>query len=401
MSTNKKKDNQEQEYQPMSLGKNGAENSFVPMGDEVAPPPVPMDTSNSKVAKVNEPTAKAVAQNPTVSLAMPKSPTLSDLLAKQREDAVKDKTDAVKMQKYYALTDALGALGKMGGVAIGGAIGGNVLDSAPAVAEYQPSKGYVTAFEEANKATERLRALDDKTYQLALRDEDRKYTQQQKKLDRDWQKKMADYQNQIAKANADRDFERSSQLQKELLKAKQAHEAEVLRVKGQQEKELMALRAKLTAAEGEKSRANMKYQYDLYNSVPIAFNDGTARKVTKSEYAGMLDFFNGKEIGGKTINKDNFSTFLRENPKLVNDYLSLFAEVPSETDTKTAKATDASKAEYPADVEFPYPFQNQNFMMMPDDVAQSYATNNTESAKADNKPYSVDTDPMAAFLSKK
>ena len=85
------------------------------------------------------------------------------------------------MQKYYALTDALKALGQMGGTAIGGAIGGNMLDSASKVDEYKPSRGYLDAIEKSKKANDRLRALDEKEFNLAynknLREEERAYKQ--------------------------------------------------------------------------------------------------------------------------------------------------------------------------------------------------------------------------------
>lgn len=87
---------------------------------------------------------RGVPTNPAV-----KPLTISDLLSSQREAAVKDKTDAGRMQQYYALADVFNALGKMGGAVVGGAVGGNILDSAPMVGEYKESRGYLDAFERA------------------------------------------------------------------------------------------------------------------------------------------------------------------------------------------------------------------------------------------------------------
>lgn len=260
------------------------------------------------------------------------SSPFSDMLAEQRKSVTKDKTDAVKMQKYYALTDALGAIGKMGGAAVGGAIGGGMIDSAPAVAGYQPSRGYLTAFEEAKRANEKLRALDEKGFQLALRDEERSYKQQQEKLNREWQKQMVDYKNAIDRANADKDFERSRKLKEDFAALEHKHDMELQRLKNQHR-----------ASEQAGSRANMQYQYDLYNKpVQIAFDDGTGIQISKNEYEGLYSFLLGKTIGGKTVSKDNFSIVLRENPNIVNDYLKLFGGGAAESEQAASPAKAAA-----------------------------------------------------------
>lgn len=294
--------------------------------------------------------AGATAQNPAGGLPTPteymsqkaekkSSSPFSDMLAPFREAVKKDKTDAVKMQKYYALTDALNAIGKMGGAAVGGAIGGNVLDSAPAVKEYQPSRGYLIAFEEAKRANERLRALDEKGFQLALRDEERSYKQQQDKLNRDWQKQMVDYKNDIDRANSEKDFERSRKLKEDFAALEHKHDMELQRLKNQHR-----------ASEQAGSRANMQYQYDLYNKpVQIAFDDGTAIEVSKNEYEGLYNYLIGKTIGGNKVSKDNISMVLRENPGLVNDYLKMFggnvAQSKPATEAKTGGAPAKAAAQ--------------------------------------------------------
>lgn len=142
------------------------------------------------VANVQNTATDASAVNtPSVTTAE-KPLTIADMLANQRTSIKNEKTEAAKMQKYYALTDALKALGQMGGTAIGGAIGGNVLDSAPTVAEYKPSRGYLDAIEKTKNANDRLRALEEKEYNLAVRDEDRAYQRQLTEENRAYQDKV-------------------------------------------------------------------------------------------------------------------------------------------------------------------------------------------------------------------
>ena len=99
--------------------------------------------------------------------------TFQDLLAAQRQEALKEKTDAAKMQQYYALADVFNSIGKLGGSAVGGAIGGNAGESAPAVDPYKESRGYIAAFEKAKQANDRLKAIDDKAFNLAVKQEER------------------------------------------------------------------------------------------------------------------------------------------------------------------------------------------------------------------------------------
>ena len=352
-----------------SVGKNTPANSFVPESEE--------------------PTAPSI---PTVAEDIPKAPTLSDMLASQRKTAVQEKTDAAKMQKYYALTDVLGALGNMGGVAVGGAIGGNMMDSAPIVGEYKESRGYLNAFEKAKQANARLRELDNTQYQLAARDEERSYKQQQDKLNRDYQRKLIDYKNQIDRANADRDYERSKELKIAIADMEQKHKKEIAELNNKYEQENLKLKNQYRQSEQAGSRANMQYQHDLYNTVPLAFNDGTGIRMSKNDYEGLLKFFNGKKIGNVTVNKDNIDTFLRDNPKLVNDYITAIGGASVADNTKPAftEAKDEPTATNDG-LEYPLPFQrNQNVVTMPEDIMAS--------RKSDSS-YSVETDPFASFLS--
>lgn len=282
------------------------------------------------VEKLNPIVGKATVANPTgikTSDISYKPKTLADYISESIQSAKDEKTEALKMQKYYALTDALKTLGQLGGAAVGGAIGGNFLDSAPNVGEHKESKGYLDALERIKKANDRLRAAEEKEYNLAVRDEDRSYRQQEAKLNREWQMTMAEYNRKIAQENAKQNFEASAQLQRELLEKKQAHELK-----------LKELNEKLQLALKQAGKDTVIEQYKLYHpDVPITFNDGTAIDVSETDYKGLSDFYMGKTIGGVKINKDNFHVFLRENPKLVNDYLAVRGRGP--------KIDNANKAE--------------------------------------------------------
>lgn len=320
---------------------------------------------NNLLPEMKEIRGSAVA-NTQAGLATTKAPSLSDLLAEQRKNIVKDKTDAIKMQKYYALTDALGALGKIGGTAIGGAIGGNVMDSAPIVGEYKESRGYLDAFERAKQANDRLRALDDKQFQLAMRDEDRSYQQQQAKLNRLHQMQMIDYQNRINRANADKDFERKKQLEDERLAKQQAHDKEMAELRNKFNESEIRLKNQYNQQSSANSRANIKFQHDLYNTVPIAFDNGTGIKVSKADYEGLQTFLIGKKFGNTTVSKDNFGAFLRQNPKIVSEYLSLFStsgaeETPATPTSKTPTSKTEAGKESTANKASSVPTQGMKF----------------------------------------
>ena len=255
-----------------------------------------------------------------------KAPTILGLTAKRlaelKEKAETEKTDAAKMQKYYALADAFSALGKMGGAAIGGAIGGNMMDSAPIVEDYKPSRGYLDAIEKTKKANERLRALDEKEFNLAVREEERSYKQQIDKLNRDYQKAMVDYKNRIDRANAEQDFARKQELMEEQARVEQEMKEKNLELQHKYEMETLGLKNKYRQSEQAGSRANMQFQHDLYNSIPIAFEDGTGIKMPKNEYEAMLKFFKGRKIGGVTIDDKNIDSFISKNPQLVKDFIT-------------------------------------------------------------------------------
>lgn len=273
---------------------------------------------------------KAEANNPVNTIKTPAAPTISDMLAQRRSElrkaAEKDKTDAVKMQKYYALTDALGALGKMGGTAIGGAIGGNMMDSAPIVADYQPSRGYLNAFEQAKQANERLRALDEQDFQLAYakqqRDEERAYQQkmikdereykaEMDKLDKQWQKDMIDYKSKIEQATLENNL---------ALRAK--YEAEAADREQKYWKMRAAINHKYNMDEKQWGHDIVKTQMGGRNQ-PFTLTDGTVANIPSNVFEEMKSFFVDKGlIDGTYINPENVESFLRTRPDLVADFVS-------------------------------------------------------------------------------
>lgn len=261
-----------------------------------------------------------------------KRPTISDMLAPMREAARQEKTDALKMQKYYALADVFNALGKMGGAAVGGAIGGNMLDSAPTVGEYKESRGYLDAFERAKQANERLRELDAKEFQLAYdkkkRDEERAYSDKVRKEDREykaaldeadkeWQKAMIDYKAKIEQATAAGNLKLKAQLEAEAQAAAWQHQLKrdaLLHRYDMDEKKLSKdiVAMQMGSAYGKKS-------------VPFTFNNGTAIAIPEALNEEMLKYFAQKgNIGDVAVDADIVADVLRNHPNLVNDFLRMY-----------------------------------------------------------------------------
>lgn len=185
-----------------------------------------------------------------------KPTTWEDIMKERRKELVKEKTDAQKMQRYHALTDVFNAFGRMGGAAVGGAIGGDALVGASAK-EYQPNRGYLDAIEKAKAANDRIRALDDTGFQFQLnkqlRDEQREYedklrTNQWAREDqkiseqRDYEDKVRqiemDFRSQESllqrrweEAMRSKNFEEQAKLEKELLKLRNDYESNLITLK--------------------------------------------------------------------------------------------------------------------------------------------------------------------------
>lgn len=263
----------------------------------------------NELANVNPITPQqAVKNNPEVSPIQPRVITIADMLEGQRRKITQDKTDAAKMQKYYALSDALKALGQMGGAAIGGAVGGNALDSAPKVAEYKANRGYLDAFEKAKQANDRLRALDEKEFNLnynkQLRDEDRAYREGIAEAERKFRAEQAELERKWKTASA---AERAK-IEKEILASKQAHEIEKKKLSLEYAKIMMS-------GKGGSKDASTR------TGSPVIFDDDSVAYIDKEDITALKNRYMNRTIGDVTIDEENFNQFIAQNPQIVKDYL--------------------------------------------------------------------------------
>lgn len=315
--------------------------------------PVRQKRTEGALPKVESLTDNAKVQNPTDKPATPKVASASpweSMLAGMRKTAEKEKTDAAKMQQYHALTDVFNALGKMGGAAIGGAIGGNALDSAPATGEYKESRAYLDAFERAKKANERLRSIDDKGFQLAYekqqRDEERAYNenirrieretrQKEAQAERDWKAKFFDYQTKIQQAIADKDWGRKAKLEMEMAAAKYNHEIHVERIKNEGDLEVKKLSKEIVELQNDNRR-------------PIAFDDGTTMMIGNDYYKELVTRLMNKVVNGSTVTKENVDAIIRANPTIVRDFMKMFGhggasvQTPVQNQTQTQTTQQSS-----------------------------------------------------------
>lgn len=267
------------------------------------------DTNNKVEAQS---VTQAITPNNTVEQPKP-AQTFSDMLAPFREKAKQEKTDAVKMQKYYALADALKSLGHMGGAAIGGAIGGNVLDSAPKVGEYQQSRGYIDAFEKAKKANDRLRDLDDYEFKLNLskqqRDEERAYNEKVRAEERKYRAELMRLESELRQAEKAGDREAEEKFRLMVLELTQAHEEKLKRMSVDMVNTQMAGKTKDVEED----------------TIPFTFQNLTKIDIPKNLYPEMLNWaLTLGQVGEDTIDEDNVETILRKNPELVNSFLNLY-----------------------------------------------------------------------------
>lgn len=289
------------------------------------------DKAAARRAKRNEAvvenTQQQIEQQPeqqTPETPVPANP-FSKMLEGLKTQAQQEKTDAAKMQKYYALTDALGSLGKMGGAAVGGAIGGNVWEGAPAVQPYKPNRGYIDAFEKAKDANKRINQLNDQQYQLALTLDERDYqrgkdawaqgqrekefqhTVQQAKDNKEWQaeqnelnrqhqEKMAYLNSQLSRAAAKENREETARIRKEMLEEQREYNLKL---------------AEQEAQNGGNGQG-----------IPIYFNNGQGIRVSNTDYEGLKRHF----MDYDKVDEENIEQYLSDNPRLVNDYLRAFGQ---------------------------------------------------------------------------
>ena len=297
-----------------------------------------------------------------------KPDTLASYIEKGKEALVKEQTDAQKMQQYYALTDALNSLGKMGATAVGGAIGGNMLDSAPNVGEYKPSKGYLDAFERAKQAKEKIRALDDRYYQLALRDDERSYQQQVNAENRRWQKELADYNHKIKRAEQKEDWAEKERLEKELLKLRNQYEANLVSIKHSNDMKLQD-----SKNQGALEEAKVRQQTAIINSNPTDKNerrmlkDGSTIAIPQGYYQAMTQYFINKSNGA--VDKDNVEEYIYNNPDAVREFLSSNKLIQSSTASPTTTQQPPQPKVSMADSRLPY-YQYANNQAGPIDLSQ-------------------------------
>lgn len=361
---------------PVSLGKNSAANSFVPVDDEPEPPSLPQRVEPLKMGPAIDSKAESQTQNglpsPTEyaeqqaakrkSSAQKATSPFSDMLAPFRESIVKEKTDALKMQKYYALADVFNALGKMGGAAVGGAIGGNMLDSAPTVGEYKESRGYLDAFERAKQANERLRDLDAKEFQLAYdkkkRDEERAYSDKVRQDERAYNDKVREAERKYQAEQKELDRQYQQALHDKDTAAQAEIKEKMATLEHSFRKEILSIQASYAAADDKRSLEYLQQQYNLYNpSQPVMFYDGSSVDMTDQQYERMKQNYIGKTVGGVKITKDNFDEFLRSHPKDFASYLKRIGVTSSDQTNVNNPSTKINPALYS---------YNQKFGILPD-----------------------------------
>ena len=317
--------------------------------------------------------------------------TLSSLVAPRLNElktkAETEKTDAQKMQKYYALTDALKSLGKMGGAAIGGAIGGDVIGGAPIVGEYKESRGYLDAFEKARRANDRLRSLDETGFKLAVEDAQRSINQQLAKVERDfkaeqaqiereWQQYMVDYKSKIEQAYKVGNMALAHQ-----------YEMELAQKQGEIKDRQIAAQNKADMAEKQISLQIAQLQNDPNKKkTPIKFNDGTSVAIPDWLYEGLKENLIGSIVNGKTVKESNVTQIIKDNPELAKEFLSGFGFELSSQKAGETKVDDNWAASVVGKDKVTFPLH----------ISQ-VPVENMKASQAQTA-YSIETDPFAEFL---
>lgn len=313
---------------------------------------LPNGASAENVAGLATRTEKPNNASTNTPVSEQKTKTWEEIMAGRRAEYKQDKTDAVKMQKYYALSDALKSLGQMGGTAIGSAIGGGkAIDNATPVAEYKPSRGYLDAFEKAKNANERLRKLDEVEFQFAYdkkqRDEERAYKAEQDRinreynaaqaeLNRNWQAEQQRINREWQKAVADQDFERQAALKKEILKLEQDYKSEYQRINNEHETAIKQISKDIVSIQNN-------------TKVPIGFTNGTGITIPKAYYEDMQEFFIGRDWNGRKVTESNVKSYIKNNPEEAKAYLDMFGlgdvfKVESTPSTKKETETEQSQS---------------------------------------------------------
>lgn len=262
--------------------------------------------------------------NPAATTEVPATPTpaeekpktLADYLGELRKKAEDEKTSSAKMQKYYALTDALKALGDMSSTAVGGIAGGGAMDAPYNIAEYKPNRGYLEAIEKAKKADDRLRALDDKGFQLAMRDEDRSFQQQMAKENRDFQRQMAEINAQRQEALAENNHKRAMELLEKKNELQTAHDEKITNLRYQYETSIKNISKEIVKMQTGGGGLTKKTQ--------LWFDDGSKAEIGKDDYEALKRHIIGKKVGGTTVTKENVDHIISANPQYISGLMATY-----------------------------------------------------------------------------
>lgn len=291
----------------------------------------PLETTSPTAQKLGEPDS---------TVQTPAAPSFADMLsarlAEMKEEAKQEKTDAVKMQKYHALANVLNSIGKLGGAAVGGAIGGNMADSAPNTGEYKRSQGYIDAFERAKKASDRLRDLDNQEYNLLARNEEREYNKfvrdaeneykaQMMQLQREWDMEFFTYKSAIEQANAQQNMELRAKLEAEFAEKQQQWKERAMLLQHDLAKKIEDYKYNIYEQKNE-DKKNQK-------TTPLTFTNKTKVDIPDNIYNELVRFYVDQgNVNGVAVDEENVLRELRKNPNLVNEFLALYGVVtPSET----------------------------------------------------------------------
>lgn len=318
----------------------GEASATAPTRTQVVADRVMRDANASATRQFNSPSLPTFTGGEMSETAPEKPKTFAEILSERyadmRKTAEQEKTDAAKMQKYYALTDALRAIGQLGGTAIGGAIGGDLPDSAPAVDPYKESRGYLDAFERAKKANDRIKELDEKGFNLALRDEQRAYDQAMREedraykekldaIDKQWQKDFYDYRSKIDQAIAQGNLELQAKLREEQEAREQEYWKERNAITQQHDIAMKAWSERIVNKQmGLDANGNPKE-----DGVDFAFYDDNVKptKIPAKRYKEMLAHYASMgKIGDVVVDEENVVSILKSNPQLVKSFLAKYGE---------------------------------------------------------------------------
>ena len=293
----------------------------------------------------------------------------SDLFSESRKALQQKKTDAAKMQKYYALADALKVIGDMGGTAIGGAIGGDALGGATPTEQSKPSRGYIEAFEKAKAADEALAKLDQEEYKLEVayekKKEEREYKAAQAAILQEYKIELEKLRREGINATEEKKAElrekeillraNCSQSLAELKSTlKYNNDLSLLDERAEDQMDIIDYRTN-----AQKDVIDYRIENGLYDSrrsretKPVRFRDGTNMEIPLTYYESMKQDLIGDDWNGKRVTKDNVEQYIRNNPNVVKDYLRGFgvevgASTPARTSSTPAPATTPAPASAPA-----------------------------------------------------